>query len=51
MEDKQEPTQSREDRKAHALMKRIEQTQASERAATEQDTNRMLDDYDKQVGS
>ena len=51
MEDKREPTQSHEDRKAHALMKRIEKTQASEEAATEQDTNRMLDDYDKEVGS
>jgi hypothetical protein len=51
MEDKREPTQSHEDRKAHALMKRIEKTQASEEAATEQDTNRMLDDYDKKVGS
>ena len=51
MEDKREPTQSHEDRKAHALMKRIEKTQASEEAATEQDTNRMLDDYDKEVSS
>jgi hypothetical protein len=50
MEDKREPVQSREDRKAHALMKRIEKTQASEKAATEKDTKRMLDDCDKQVG-
>jgi hypothetical protein len=51
MEDKREPAQSHEDRKAHTLMKRIEETQASEAAAREQDLNRMLDDYDKQVGS
>lgn len=51
MEDKPEPTQSHEDRKAHTLMKRIEETQASEEAAREQDLNRMLDDYDNQGGS
>jgi hypothetical protein len=51
MEDKQEPTQSHEDRNAHTLMRRIEKTQASEEAAREQDTNGMLDDYDKQVDS
>jgi hypothetical protein len=52
MEDKPEPNpQSHEDRKAHMLMKRIEERQASEEAAREQDVNRMLDDYDKQVGS
>jgi hypothetical protein len=44
MEAKREPTQSHEDRKAHALMKRIEKTLASEEAANEQDADRMLDD-------
>jgi hypothetical protein len=51
MANKREPTQSHEDRKAQTLMKRIEKTQASEETATEQETNRMLDDYDKLVGS
>jgi hypothetical protein len=50
MEKKREPTQSHEDRKAHALMERIEKTQASEEAAKEQDTDRMLDHHDQQVG-
>ncbi len=50
MENKQEPTQSHEDRKAHTLMRRIEKKQASEEVAKEQVTERMPDDHDKQVG-
>jgi hypothetical protein len=51
MENKREPTQSHEDRKAHTLMKRIEKTQASQEAAREEETKRTLDDYGKKVGS
>ncbi len=49
MENKREPTQSHEDRKAHTLMRRIEKTQASEEVAKEQDTIQMPDDHDKQA--
>jgi hypothetical protein len=51
MGNEQDLTQSHEDRKAHTLMKRIEETQASQEAAREKDTKRTLDDYGKKVGS
>jgi hypothetical protein len=42
MEDKREPTQCHDDRKADALMRRIEETQASQEAAREEDRKRAL---------
>lgn len=48
---KRERTQSHEDRKAQKLMKRIENTQASQEAAREADTKRTLADYGKKIGS
>jgi hypothetical protein len=46
MENKQEHTESNEDREVQKLVKRIEETQAVREAETE----RTLDDYGKAVG-
>ncbi len=51
MEDKQEQPQSHEDREAQKLVRRIEQQQASQEAAREIETKRVLEDYGKKVGS
>jgi hypothetical protein len=46
MENRQEYTESHEDREVRKLVKRIEETQA----AREAETKRTLDDYGKTVG-
>ena len=51
MENKREPTQSHDDRKAQKLMKRIEETQAAQDVAKAADTTWTLADYGKKVGS
>jgi hypothetical protein len=51
MENKQESTQSHEDREVQKLVQRIEKTAASQVAAREADTKRTLDEYGKKVGS
>jgi hypothetical protein len=51
MQNQRQPIQSHEDREAQKLMKRIEETQASQNAAKAADTTRTLDDYRKKVGS
>ena len=51
MENKQEDTESHEDREVRNLMKRIEDRQAGLEAARDAETKRALDDYSKTVGS
>ena len=51
MENKQEDTESHEDREVRNLMKRIEDRQAGLEAARDAETKRTLDDYSKTVGS
>ena len=51
MENKRQSTQSHEDREAQKLMKRIEETQASQDVVKAADTTRTLEDYGKKVGS
>jgi uncharacterized protein with PIN domain len=51
VENKQEHTESHEDREVQKLVKRIEETQASLEAAREAETKRTLDDYGRTVGS
>jgi hypothetical protein len=49
MENKQERFQSHEEREVQKLVKRLENTQASQEAAREGDTKRTFDDYEKKV--
>ena len=51
MENKRERAQSHEDREVQKLVKRIEETQASQVAAREADTKRTPEDYSRTVGS
>jgi hypothetical protein len=51
VENKQEHTESHEDREVQKLVKRIEETQACLEAAREAETKRTLDDYGRTVGS
>ena len=51
MEDKQERSESHEDREVQKLVRRIEKTQASDEAAREAETKRTLEDYGKKIGS
>ena len=51
MENKQENTESHENREVQKLVKRIEETQACLEAAREAETKRTLDDYGRTVGS
>ena len=51
MEEKQERSESHEDRESQKLVDRIEKKQAFEEAARAEDTKRTLDDYARKVGS
>jgi hypothetical protein len=51
MEDKQEYSESHEEREAQKIVDRIEKKQASQEAAKAEETKKTLDDYARKVGS